>query len=88
MLKGKTKSGFEFSIDESAQNDMELLDLLSEMDDGKATVMPKVATKLFGKEQKRRLYDHLRTKEGNVPIDVFMEEVSEIFAIIGGEKNS
>lgn len=89
MIKGTTKSGFEFSVNESTQNNMELLDALAELDDGNIAYMPKVATMILGKEQKKQLYDHIRTEDGTVPVDKFVEEIQDIFAAFSGtEKNS
>ena len=64
----KTKSGFEFEINESALDDFELFDLLAQADDGNGMAIPKVLRKMFDKETVKRLYDHLRTEKGNVPL--------------------
>lgn len=77
MLKGKTKSGFEFEIDEKMANDMELLEAIAEAE-VETYKFPAVLKKILGDEQKSRFYDHLRTKKGNVPIDKAMKEFVEI----------
>lgn len=78
MIKGKTKSGFEYEIEDSAMDNMELLDLLSEIDRGKMSSIADATVLLLGKEQKKRLYEHIRTEEGNVPIELFVKEFTEI----------
>lgn len=89
MRTGKTKSGFEFAIEESSMDNMELVDKLVEIDDGNMAAMPKAATMLLGEEQKERLYAHLRAAAGNVPIEAFINELTEIMEIMGEEgKNS
>ena len=89
MRTGKTKSGFEFAIEESRLDNMELVDVLAEIDTGKIAAIPKATTMLLGKEQKEKLYAHLRTADGNVPIEAFTDELMEIMEIVGKEgKNS
>ena len=78
MIEGKTKSGFKFKITDEALNNMELLDLLAEIDGGRAELAGKAAEMLLGSKQKKALYDHLRTKKGNVPVEKFTDELLEI----------
>ena len=88
MLKGKTKSGFEFEIDEKMLDDMELMEAIVAADKNELMV-PALVEKLLGTEQKQKLYDHIRTKKGNVPIKKTSEIVIEIMNIAGGKsKNS
>lgn len=88
MLTGKTKSGFEFEIDETALDDMEFVELLASLEDDFLN-FPKVCTILLGKEQKQRLYDHLRNDAGKVPIPAVNEAIAEIMTTAGSEtKNS
>ena len=88
MLKGKTKSGFEFEIDEKVADDMELLEAIAEAEQ-ETYKFPQVLTKVLGEEQKKRLYDHLRTKKGNVPIEKAMHAFVEIMNTAGEQtKNS
>ena len=79
----KTKSGFEFEINESALDDFELFDLLAQADDGNGMAIPKVLRKMFDKETVKRLYDHLRTEKGNVPLQAINDEILDIFNVIG-----
>lgn len=89
MIRGKTDSGFEFEIEESRLDDMEVLDLMCEIDRDNIAVMPELSDTLFGKKQKKKLYDHLRTEQGNVPIEAFVNEVTEILNKAGEQvKNS
>ena len=79
-MKGKTKSGFAYTLRDGFADDMELLELLVEIDDGNASVLPKVLTRLLGEDQKKKLYDHCRTEDGRVPMSAVAEEVAQIFA--------
>lgn len=78
MIKGKTKSGFEFAIAPHVLDSMELLDAIMEIDETFGTIS-KVVKMLLPADQRKRLYEHLRTEEGNVPIMAVVEEVAEIF---------
>lgn len=87
MREGKTKNGFEFSIDENQLDNMELIDLLAQVDGGNLAAMPRAAEMMLGKDQKDRLYEHIRTEHGNVPIEPFMETMVEIMNLIGEKKS-
>lgn len=78
-MKGKTKSGFEYEIPEE-NFDMEFLDALAEVDE-KPQLLSKMIDMIFaGTDGKKRLYDHVRTENGKVPVNAISAEVSEIFA--------
>jgi len=79
VLKGETNTGFEFSLGDDVMDDYELLEVLSSIDTGDYTLVPKMVEMLLGKEQKESLKDHLRNKNGKVSVKGMMEEVMEIF---------
>lgn len=79
MVKGKTKSGFKYEVPDDVFNDMELLDILEEINEGEIQKMTKAADKLLGREQRMKLYEHIRSEDGRVPIDKFEEELGSIF---------
>ncbi len=81
MITGVTKSGFEFSVDADAIKDMEFLELVGEAENN-PTKLGKMYECLFGKEQKKRLYDHVRNKDGRVLIDQIKAESDDIFDAI------
>ncbi len=88
MIRGKTSTGFEFEIDEIKLDDMEFLDALSEVDENPLK-FSKVMKIMLGEEQRERLYDHLRTDDGRVPIDAANAAIIEIMEYSQGEtKNS
>lgn len=88
MVKGETKSGFKFQLNEEAMNDMEFIELLAKTEES-VTALPKVIEMVLGEDQKKKLYDHIRTKDGRVPLEAVNDEISEIFDIAGEEvKNS
>ncbi len=86
MIQGKLKSGFEYRIEESALDNMELLDLIVEVDENTLAIS-KVIKMLLGDEQRNKLYDHLRTEKGNVPVMAVSEAVVEILKSSNQGKN-
>lgn len=78
MLAGVTTNGFEYEIPDEALDNMELLDALREFDKGNRLIVSDVCAMLLGDEQKKRLYEHLRTPKGNVPITEIEKTLTEI----------
>lgn len=87
MLKGKTKTGFAWTISDEAANDFEMLEVLSEVDVN-PLLLPKLLEMLLGKEQKQRLMDHVRTESGTVPTTLISDEIMDIFTSQNKTKNS
>ena len=78
MITGKTSSGFEFAIEEHVLDNMELVDAIAEVDEDLGKIS-KVVKMLLPEEQRKNLYNNLRTQHGNVPIMAVVNEVVEIF---------
>ena len=78
MVTGKTKSGYEFSIEKEKFNDMELMDMLGEMHDN-PFMLGNVIEKILGKEEKKKLYDSLRNEAGRVPVEAAQDALDCIF---------
>ena len=78
MLKGKTKSGFEFEITQESLNNFELLEVIADLDSS-PLLLPKLVKMLLGEEQATKLYDHVRNERGVVPTDLISEEITDIF---------
>ena len=87
MILGKTKSGFEFSVAEERLNNYELLEAIGEIEEN-PLVLTRVVDLLLGKEQKKKLKDHIRTEDGLVPTDKLSDEITEIFQSQDETKNS
>lgn len=85
MIKGITKSGFEFEVNESIMNDMEVVDALVDIKNQDMEAVSVLVGKLFNREDKKRLYNHVRTEDGRAPIDAVMAEVNEIIQYNGEE---
>lgn len=87
MLQGKTKSGFQYTIDDQTLDDFELVELLSEVDEN-PLLLPKLIKRLLGEEQKKQLVEHCRNEEGRVPVEVLADEIVDIFNKCHQTKNS
>lgn len=79
MTKGITKTGFKFTLLDEVLDDMELLELVSEVDDN-PLLLPKLIERLLGRKQKKRLYDHCRDEKGRVSSTRVSNELEEIFS--------
>lgn len=87
MITGKTKSGFSYELDKERLNNYELLEAIEELEEN-PLVLSRVVNLLLGKEQTKKLKDHLRTENGIVPTEKMSEEITEIFQNQGETKNS
>ncbi len=83
MKKGKTESGFKFEIDEKVLDDMELIDAMAASQGEDPTQISTVVVKIFGAEQRKRLYDHVRDENGRVPIGEVANIITEIINSLG-----
>ncbi len=77
-IKGVTKTGFKYSIDESSLNNYELIEIIAEIDTN-PLLLPKVLKLLLGEKQTDKLKDHIRQKNGTVPIELIEKELVDIF---------
>lgn len=82
MVEGVTNSGFAFTVDENAINDMEIIDAFVEIQEGNPAAYTTVVKKLFTSEQKKALYDHVR-ENGRVPLDRLALEINDILSLMG-----
>lgn len=78
MLKGKTKTGFEYEFDENLFKDYELVELLAEVDDN-PFVLPQIFKKLIG-DRVKDLKDHVRDENGVVDIEKMVIEFEDIIS--------
>ena len=86
LLKGKTAAGFEYQVDADMLNDMELLENIAEVDTNPLK-LPKVIRAVLGDKQKTAMYDHYRTENGKVPVDVVSAAFVEILSTNNQGKN-
>lgn len=93
MIEGKTKSGFEYSIDERALNDRDLLKAVRDFDAAESkikqiTALDKVISLLL-RDNEDQLMEHIASlNDGYKPIDKVYAEVYEMINASEKIKNS
>ena len=89
MISGKTKSGFEFSINEHIVDDWRVARAIAESQSKKESEQiagaVKVVNLVLG-DQEEALCNHVMREDGSVPINTLMDEISEMMTI-AKEKN-
>ena len=69
--------------------DAEFLDALADAEEGDPLKISKAVRMLLGDAQRKRLYDHLRSEKGKVPLQAVMEAFQDILTNGGtATKNS
>lgn len=83
MKKITLKSGVELEINEDITNDMELLDALTEADEGNGMAISKICSLIMSKSEKKKLYDSMRNERGKVEVQTVVDAIMEIFGELG-----
>lgn len=84
MKNIRLDNGLNLTIQDNALNNMELLDDLVDLDAGNGYAISRVVSRLLGKEEKKKLYEHLRA-DGVVQISKVVDCMKEIFDKLGAE---
>lgn len=82
MKTVELSNGFKVTISENAMDNMELVDALAEMTDDNPLEVSKVCTMVLG-DNKKELYNHIRTEDGRVPVKEVSKCIKEIFESFG-----
>lgn len=86
-MKGKTKSGFKFTIIDSIKKDFRFWRNVS-----KSAYEPLKAfgvyEQLLGEEQLDKLENHVESKNGVVDIAKMEKEISDIFEVLGQDNDT
>lgn len=78
MITGKTSSGFEFTLEDSAIDNWELLEMLSDIDSGNGALIVKALPMALGTEQYNALKAHMRESYKRIPASAMIKAFSEI----------
>lgn len=87
-MTGKTTSGFEYYVNDKVFDNMELVDIIAEATEDNPMVAHRLVKMVLGDEQREKMYNHLRTEDGRVPIASVFQVIGEIFSAFNGGKNS
>ena len=83
MKKIMLTNGLELEVNEKSLNNMELLDALEEMTEGNELAISKVVKLMLGNENRKKLYDFIRDKDGRVPLEEVDKCLTEIMNLLG-----
>ena len=84
----KLKDGFEVQIDDNSLNSWDLLEVLSDIDEGETGLIVKAARLLLGKDGVKGLKEHLRDENGKVPADTMVQAIADLMKSANELKNS
>lgn len=84
VKKVTTESGYTVSVEEEKLDDMRFVDALAELQEN-GLALPRVMNMVFTEADKKRLYDHVATDDGRVPIEKATAEFCEVLRAL--EKN-
>ena len=88
MKEVKLSDGFTLELADDIMNNMELVDALAEMtNDSDVLTVSKVSRLILGHDNRKLLYNHLRTEDGRVPVEKVSAAIKEIFAAYKDGKN-
>lgn len=79
MISGKTRTGFEYVIDDNVFDDYEILELMAKVKKNDPLAIFELIERLLGEEQKDQLKDHVRVN-GRVPMSAINDEIVDIFS--------
>lgn len=82
----KTASGFEAEVDDIVIDDLAFLDLICDLDEGDTRAYRRLINKLLAEKDRERLYDHVSTEDGRIPLSAINTELTEIIKGIGSKK--
>lgn len=80
--KIETKSGFKCTIDDSVLDDMRIVEMIAGIEDN-PLMLPTLISKFLTEEGKEKLYKHLETEDGRVPVMALETEMAEIITELG-----
>lgn len=93
MIRGETKSGFKFEIDERVFTDWGILQAIADIEFGEPTKamvgVTNLANLMLGKNGMNELLTHIReSNDGFAPIETVQNELIEIFNASESAKKS
>lgn len=85
MITGKTKSGFEFKLEDNVLDDYELIEALGELDENPLKIS-KVIDLLFG-NRKNEVKEFIKRQKGYVSTKEMSNLITEVFSTVSNGKN-
>lgn len=85
MKQISLECGFECELPDDVMDNMELVDTLAEEDEDNPVTLSHICKLIFGNENRKKLYECLRTDDGRVPIAEIAKAIKETFEQYGKE---
>lgn len=86
LIKGKTTSGFEFTIDDRVMRDLKFVRAVREWQKNNFAQID-VLERMLGADGEKKLEEHLADKDGYVDSHKAAEEMNEIFEIVAAQSD-
>ena len=83
MKQINLKCGFSCELPDDVMDNMELVDALAEGNEDNPLVLSHICKLIYGNENRKKLYDFLRTKDGRVPVADIAGAIKETFELYG-----
>lgn len=88
-MKGATKSGFAFNVDEDKLDDYRLVKDLRSISKGNSGLVVDVIERLLGEDQEEKLMEHVESlNNGKCSATGMVEELQEIFEALKVKNSS
>lgn len=88
-MKIELNCGISIDIEKEVFDDMQIVDLLAELEDGNGLAISKLSKLVFKPEDKQKIYNALKDGNGRIPVNKFADTFTEIFQKLGENgKNS
>ena len=82
MIKGQTRSGFDYAINEKALGDWRFLKAMADLDSGDDSrvlgALPVILSLVVGKDE-QRFMEHITDEDGFQPTERIMDELKDMF---------
>lgn len=87
-MKGKTESGFSFTIADDVLDDWEILEILRDIDNGEQGKIVDAVDMVLGNGLKEKLKAFIKMRDGKITISAMTTEFFAILSAIGNGKKS
>lgn len=85
LLHVRTESGLSLDIEKEKLNDWRFVKALNQIKRDDVSALPDFLDSFLDEEQQARLFEHVKTEDGRVPIDAVVKEIGEILKAMGDE---
>ena len=86
IFKGKTETGFAYSVDTDCLDDFYLLEDIGRAQHNDMMALSSVLTRMLGEEQKKALLKHCEDEQGRAVLRRVGDEVADIFSGAKGDR--